>query len=389
MRSMIVGFAVCGGVAIPVHASSPTEIEIDAETVLVAMPLERSDDTVDPEDFLFEVSLTSKAEKVLENGVRIRGRVAARLQKDHPFRPGFTGGFANQPLARIGAFSGLSAQEPEPNDEIRARFETAYIQIDGGLGELRVGKDLGVAARFHEGAPETLSHARLDTPLLDPSGVSGLKSRHDLTGPSVKFSYASPRILGVRAGLSYTPEANADGLDRRPAAGIGLAAPKTTHAVEAALNTTHRIDRLDAKIEAALAVSTADVEDQNDNFTYETVNTSSGGARVEHGRFALGGSWLRSNNGNDDADYEAWSAGIGYNRLGIDWSLNYGSAEDEAAGVDTTGWRLGGAKQLNDWAKVALSYTDDQLDSLTDERQNRGIVVEITLSQQILNLSLN
>lgn len=390
MRIVSLMFA---GLVLPVSyvamADTPTEIEGSAEVVAVWAPGNVSDESVEPEEFLYELSLSGTATKVLDNGVRLRAKTVARLQKDHPLRPGFTGGFADAPLARVGAYSGLSSQAPDPNDELRGRLETAYLQADGGYGEVRVGKDLGVAARFHEGAPEVLTHARLDSPLLDVSGTAGLKTRHDLTGPSAKVSYASPRLLGVRAGLSYTPDANADGLDRRPAAGIGLAAPKTTNAVEAALNTSHRIPYVDTKLETALAYSTADVEDQNENFTYERVNTQSAGARVERGDWSLGGSWISSNNGNDGADYTAWSAGIGHKRFGVDWSLNYGSAEDEGANLDTTGWRFGASKEVFDWGKVAVSYIDDQLDSDATERQNRGIVFEITLSGDFLNMSVN
>ncbi len=386
MRAMFAGLSgvlllSCGSAA----ADDTTEYELRAEAVTVVTLAERSDEGVDPEDLLYELSLTGKAERVLDNGVRILARGAVRLQKDHPLRPGFTGGFSEQPLARIGAYSGLSSQAPEPNDQVRGRFETAYFQIDGGYGEARIGKDLGVAARFHEGAPSVLTHARLDSPLLDPSGVNGLRSRHDLTGPSAKLSYATPRLLGVRAGLSYTPEANADGLDRRPAAGIGPAAPKTTNAVEVAVNTSHRLNVIDTRLEATAAYSTADVEDQGGLFTYERLDTSSFGARVERGDWSVGGSWLASNNGNENADYTGWSAGIGHNRFGLDWSLNYGSAEDEGANLDTTGWRFGAAKEMFDFAKLAVVYTDDQLDSDATERQNRGIVVEITLSAGILN----
>ncbi len=370
-------------------ADNPTEITADAELVLVSSPYNVSDEIVEPEELLYELSVGAKAEKVLDNGVRLRARSILRLQKDHPLRPGFTGGFSDQTLARVGAFSGMSAQEPLPNDDLRGRLEVAYLQVDGGYGEARVGKDLGVAARFHEGAPSVLTHARLDSPLLDPSGLNGLKSRHDLTGPSAKLSYATPRLLGIRGGISYTPEANADGLDRRPAAGIGLAAPKTTNAVEVAVNTSHRIDLIDTRIEGSAAYSTADVEDQEGVFAYERVNTHSFGGRAEHGDWSLGGSWIQSNNGNPNADYEAWSAGLGYEKFGVDWSLNYGSAEDQGASLDTTGWRFGASKEIFDWGKVALAYTDDQLDSLATERQNRGIVVEITLSGEFLNLSVN
>ncbi|MEM9055288.1 MAG: porin, partial [Pseudomonadota bacterium] len=202
----------------------PIDFELDGETVLVVSALGDDDQGANSEGFLAEASLVGTAESVLENGVRLRGRVALRAQKDNPLRPGFSSGFGGDLNAAPGAFSGLS-NGPVPDgtgDDLRGRFETAYFQIDGGYGELRLGKDQSVAARFFEGAPEVLSHARADNGLLDPTGLNGVRTRNDLTGPSTKLSYATPRLLGFRAGLSYTPEADADGLDRRPAAGGAL-----------------------------------------------------------------------------------------------------------------------------------------------------------------------
>ena len=74
---------------------------------------------------------------------------------DHPDRPGFVGRFdTGAPLA--GGYSGLSGLAPDEDTGARGRLETAYLVADGGYGELRLGKDRGVAARFHEGGPTSL-----------------------------------------------------------------------------------------------------------------------------------------------------------------------------------------------------------------------------------------
>ena len=200
-------FVPCLLLALPGHTQSgaPLETEVDVESVTVLMPLADQDADRDKETILGEISLNGQTEKVLESGLRIRARGALRVQRDHPIRPGGTGGFGGMPLAPTGAFSGLSAALPIDASDVRARVETAYLQIDGGNGELRVGKDRGVASRFHEGTKSVLSHGRLDTTLLDPTGLSAIRTRHDLTGPSAKISYASPRLVGIRAGASFTP----------------------------------------------------------------------------------------------------------------------------------------------------------------------------------------
>ena len=162
LRTLFLSSLVCGVTPIALAERSPIDFEVEAETVLVITPLSDDTETREAETFLGEASLNGTAETVLENGVRLRGRFALRLQKDHPQRPGGSGGFGTNVNAVPGAFSSLS-DGPVPNgegDDLRARLETAYFQIDGGYGELRLGKDSGVAARFHEGAPDVLRHAR-------------------------------------------------------------------------------------------------------------------------------------------------------------------------------------------------------------------------------------
>jgi hypothetical protein len=377
--------------ALPVVAQngSPIEFELDAESVTVVTPISDDDGLIEAEPFLGELSLTGTAEKVLENGVRIRGRFAARLQADHPNRPGGAGGFGTDAAAGAGASSGLSSAIPSDDSDLRARLETAYLQVDGGYGEVRLGKDSGVAARFHEGAPSVLSHARLDSALLDPSGLGTIRSRHDLTGPSAKISYATPRILGLRAGASFTPSADADGLDRRPSAGTGGFAPDIENALELALNGTRRFRESGLRVDAALAWSTADVSDQAAILPYDTVETWSAGTKIEQGDWTFGASWLSSDNGLPDADYTAWSAGLMREAWDAEFSLEYGQAEDDNANIDSSGWRFGVAKDFSKNTKIGVAYLHDEVETLNNHWESDGIVVEITLSAEILNITGN
>lgn len=367
---------------------APIEIEVDFESTLVGAA-DLDSEGSDTEPLLGEVSLSGNVEKILENGVRIRGRADLRYQHDHPERPGGTGGFGNLPGAPVGAFSGLSNGPQIETSEDRARFETAYLQIDGGYGEVRAGKGAGIAARFYEGPQTALSYARLDTTLLDTSGLASIRSRHDLTGPSAKISYASPRLLGLRAGISYTPSANADGLDRRPAAGTGQSAPDMSDAVELALNGTHRFRSNGLRIDGMLAWSTADTKDRAGIAPYDTVETISAGTRLEFGDFTIGGSWLESNNGLPGADYRAWSTGIGHEALDAIWTITYGEAEDDGTTTETSAWRLGVAKSITDTVDLGFAFTFDSLETSIGNQRSEGVVVEITLLTEILKLTGN
>ncbi len=371
------------------QAVSPIEAELEAESVVIITPLSDDSGLGDTQALLGELSLKGQAETVLDNGVRIRARTRLRLQTDHPLRPGATGGFGAQAGVPVGAFSGLSTAPPRQGSDTRIRLETAYLQIDGGYGELRIGKHQGIASRFHEGSKSALTHARLDSALLDPSGLSAIRTRNDLTGPSLKLSYASPRILGLRAGVSYTPEAEADGLDRRPAGATGLSAPDTSNAFEAALNASRKFRSADLRIDGALTWSTADVRDRAGIAPYGQVETLSAGTRLERGDWTLGGSWLASNNGLAGADYTAWSAGVSRRAYAIDWSVNYGEADDDGAAISTSGWRFVGSRALGSHTRLAIAYTHDTLENSFETSQFQGIVVEITLSQEILKFTGN
>ncbi|MEM6534735.1 MAG: porin [Pseudomonadota bacterium] len=369
-------------------AQAETEFKLSTQAGLVLAAELEADGGADTEPALYELGLDARMDHYLENGVRVRLKTSFRVQDDHPSRPGYLGGFGADPAAPIGVFSGLSSQPARDQDGARGRFEDAYVQVDGGYGEARLGKGLGIAARFHEGAPSVTQYARLGSALLDPSGLNAIKTRHDLTGPSAKLSYATPRWLGVRAGLSYTPEANADGLDRRPAATLTGLRPDMENALEIAMNTVHRLDRFDAEVQTGLAWSTAEVSDRA-LLVYERTDTTSFGAQIARGDWHIGGSWLGSTNGSPDADYAAWSAGIGTAKYGLDWSLSYGESEDDGAGLTADGWRFGASKEVYPDIDVALVYAQDKLDAASNMSKNHAIVVEITLLHEFLNLSMN
>ncbi|MEL7453762.1 MAG: porin, partial [Pseudomonadota bacterium] len=370
-------------------ADTPWETELEAESVTVVAPVSDADAPVDVSPILGEISLLGTTERVLENGVRLRARGALRVQADHPQRPGGIGGFGDNAVAGVGAFSGLSGAAPIDDSDIRARLETAYFQVDGGYGELRIGKDQGVGARFHEGAKSVLSHARLDSTLLDPTGLSTIRTRHDLTGPSVKLSYASPRLIGLRGGISFTPTADADGLDRRPNAGTGGFAPETENAIEVALNGTRRLRESGWRFDVGFAWSTADISNPSLLVPYDRVETFSGGTRIEKEDWTFGASWLGSNNGLPNSDYSAWSLGLHRDAYNTEFSVEFGQTEDDGAQLDSQSIRLGAARDFGESTKIALGYVEDRTESFGQNWDSRSIVVEITLSQEIVGITGN
>ena len=380
---------LCFGSTALADTGSPWETELELESVTVVTPISDSDSELEVEPLTGEISIHGTTEKVLENGVRLRARGALRLQADPPSRPGGIGGFGAAELAPVGAFSGLSTATPIEENETRARLESAYFQIDGGYGEVRIGKDQGVGARFYEGAKSVFSHTRLDSSLLDPTGLSTVRTRHDLTGPSAKVSYASPRLIGLRGGISYTPDAKADGLDRRPAAGTGGLAPDIENAVELALNGTRRLRESGWRFDVGLAWSSADVSNRTSLTNYQQVDTWSAGTRIEKDDWTFGASWLGSDNGLSQSDYQAWSAGLHRTAFGSEFSFEYGQSTDDGVQLDTKSFRAGAAREFGRGTKLAIGYVEDRGERLAQNWTSQGVVVEITLSQEIVEITGN
>jgi Gram-negative porin len=393
MRHSLTGFviALAAGAAPAVAqdvwdetAGIETEARYDA-TVVIAPDHD--------ETFLYTLRGGFDANYVLESGAEVGFRSSGGAEMDHPARSGFSGaaGFALLPVPPAGAFGGLARVTFADDDGPRGRIETAYIYIDGGYGELRAGLDDGVAARFFEGAPTLFRHAALANPGLDPSGQVFARTDHDLTGPSLKVSYATPRILGLRAGVSLAPEANASGLDRDPVRSVGgVAQPGIENAVEIALNLSRRLPRSGVRLRAGAAYSQADAGQANLPGLYDQVETWSAGGSVEFSSLAFGASYLSSNNGfaAGPGDYTALSAAVRL-RLGkIDAGLEVSDMQDESLGTESDGVGLSLGRNFGDnlrltggWQRLNTRDTGIGIPLAPLQRaESDGVVIEITLS---------
>ncbi|MBK8197968.1 MAG: porin [Acidobacteria bacterium] len=329
---------------------------------------------------------------VLQNGAEVGFRASGGLDKDNPGRAGFSGivGPAQPLTGPAGAFTGLARGPGFEDAGPRGRIETGYIYIEGGYGELRAGLDEGAATRFFEGAPTLFRYASLANPALDPSGLSLVRTDHDLTGPSLKVSYATPRILGVRAGVSLTPEANAPGLDRDPSRLVGgQSGPHIEDALELALNVSRRLPRSGVRIRAGAAWSQADASQAALPGIYDTVETWSAGGSLEFSSFALGASYLDSTNGFAAAgDYTALSAALRVNLGKFDTGLEYAESDDDGLGAESDSIGLSLGRNLNEnirvvggWQRLDTRYRGNPVPLAPETRETSdGIVIEITLS---------
>ena len=330
---------------------------------------------------------------VLMNGAEIGAVGGLELQRDHPARAGFSGVFppsAGAGASSGGAFSGLARGDTPVDRDLRISLETAYIYIDGGYGEARLGADDGVATRFFEGGPTLFAHSGLVNPALDPTGQIIARTDHDLTGPAAKISYATPRILGLRGGVSYTPTANRRGVDRDTETAFpGSARPEIEDAFEVALNLSRRLPESGVRLRAAAAYSQAEARFAPDPTLYGTVETWSAGASAEFSQLRIGGSYLESNNGiaPGPGDYSAWAVSAAVPFGSVEAVAEVSGAEDEFAGLSSDSWQIGLVwkpsedwRLASGWREVDTGYLNSGGQFPSTGGSRNGIVIEITRS---------
>ncbi len=330
----------------------------------------------DAETLLAEVALQIDGYRVLANGAEIGVRGVVRAQRDHPARPGSAGRFGGAGPAEDGLFSGLSAGGAPLNVSGRLSLETAYVYVDGGYGELTLGRDAGVAARFREAPPEVFFFARADVPLLDASGLSIATTSDRISGQSAKVSYASPRWLGLRAGVSLTPDADEhDGLDRT----LDPLDADVDGAYELAANLSRRIGREGPRISAGASFSQAERADRKANPFGADVSTGSVSLLAEFETVSVGASWLASDDGFASGDgYEAWSAAV--RKDWATWSGSAAFALSEQRGLDGLSARIGTGRSVGERIDLAFGWRYDELQRTGfDTASAHGPVIEITL----------
>ncbi|MEM7766027.1 MAG: porin [Pseudomonadota bacterium] len=335
---------------------------------------------------LAELELGARAEYVLDNGAEIGGRLVWRAQRDHPNRPGGAGSPIPGDGTVVGAFSGLSNANEAVEAGARGSLELAFIYVSGGYGEITLGRDLGVAARFQEGDVDVFSMARAEGARLDVTGLSIARTRADLTGPAEKLSYTTPRILGVRAGLSYTPVADRSGLDRNPVfRGGGSDGQELQSITEFGLNVSHRFRSSGTRIRAGLGYGAADLEARGAEASVGgSVETWSAGGEVSRGDVSFGVSYLESDEGAPLGDYSAWSLGGAY--AWQDWTGSITMARTDADSVSLGGdaYSVGVSRAVGKYGTFTVGYQDVEAVNAAQIGRKAfkrgGIVIELSLS---------
>lgn len=374
----------CGPAMAQPFDLSDWTIDTRADAIIAFAPGRDSDGSPEAEMFAGQVRGEIRFERVLDNGAEIGARLGGVAQLDHPARAGFSGRIGDGTAALFGpqprgAFTGLTLGGPLEDTGVRAQLETAFVYIDGGYGELLAGRDIGIARRFHEGAPSVFNRHRVTHARLDTSGLASVLTRNDLTGPAAKISYATPRLLGVRLGGSYTPRANVSGLDRDPDRDVpGVLEPRLEDGLETAVNISRRLQSIGANVEAYGAYSRANLETGPLRADTGTVEVWSSGGRIAWDRFELGADWLTTDNGA--GRYKAWSVGGQFNVYSVDFSVEYGESSDRVTGAQGEALSIGAAKTYFEKLTVAAGLQRQALRFAgASDAASTAPVIEMTL----------
>lgn len=347
--------------------------------------------------------LLVKRTDTFDNGLQVTWRGQGRFDRDAASRPAFAGVLGDCPAANavcprvasgsgflspVSPATGLAADGALADEDVFAAIEAASVSIFGGWGEAILGLDAGAAAQLDARPPTVLERVAAFSPGLDPTGLVVTRARNDVTGPSAKITYLSPRWIGFKLGASYTPQADQRSTDFDPDFGApGLAKGELENVWEGAASFDRRFPETGVRVRAALTYTSATSGSALASFgDYEAWGA---GLELEHGEWNGGVRWLSSNNAWNagNADYEAWEAGLVHQ--GSEWRIGIegGWAEDQLTGIEGASWLIGASKKLNEHVDLGVAWSSAQADlpvlippivSHTNA-SNDGLVLELTV----------
>jgi len=319
--------------------------EADAD-VLLALP----DTGETDQSALADLLLRTEAERFFQSGLRAGIELDVGWRRDN----GREGVGLQGPVG--GAFTGRVFSAADPAGP-RGDLTTAGVFVRGGWGELRAGRGAGAADRDASSPALPFRLLRADGGLVDPSGRNVVRTRNMLTGRAAKISIRSQRLFGLRAGVSYTPEPDACGLDACAPQGQAF-----EHGIEAAFSFEHLFRGPDLRVEAsveAAAAQRADTLAVIGGLTAEDPWARSGRLALSRGAWSLGAAALVSNDGLSGGAYTAVSGFL--SREAGDWlaALEAGAADSDLSGEESRVVQFGASRLIGDhWvAGGALSWS--------------------------------
>ncbi|MEP3655904.1 MAG: porin [Litorimonas sp.] len=297
------------------------------------------------DDEIADAELEVEVSAITDGGLEYGVVLGARAQYDG-YRRGFGGRLPDCPAGTVGCSgttdglrghtSGFYSVGEDIAKDAQVALESAHLFLRSAYGDVTVGRDDGAAYLFSLGAPTLLAVGASNSP-VDYTGYDSVKTVNDASGFAEKITYTSPRLLGdqiglgVQVGVSYAPDADVCGVDYCNGRTIaGLIQPEIEDVFEAGL----ALDRtFENGLRAELTGTYARGSEKSGAAGLDDLESFGAGLEFEYGDWALGGSYLQSNNGLFDGDYTAYDAGLTWKPGKLGFTLGYGHAEDDNVGL--------------------------------------------------------
>lgn len=271
---------------------------------------------------LADLTLDLSAERIDTQGRRWGAAVSLRAQRDAERRglawqtglcpPGQADCASTSGLPPAGLLSGLHAAGGDLDRE-GVDVEAAYLYVKTSFFEARAGRGPGAAVLEAEPLPGAFRLMRADAGLVDPEGLALASTANTLSTHAAKLLVRTTRLYGLRAAASYTPKADACGVDvcRLDSAPGGPVLAELDHVIEAALSFDHHFRGSGQRWSAVITASHGEAEGAFAS-AFEDPYALSARLVWSRGPVSLGAGALYSNDGWQDGAYQAYSASLSY-----------------------------------------------------------------------------
>jgi len=254
--------------------------------------------------------------------------------------------------------------------DTQVALESAHLFLRSAYGDVTVGRDDGAAYLFSLGAPTLLNVGASNSP-VDYTGLDAVKTLNDASGFAEKVTYTSPRLLGdqvgvgVQFGVSYAMDADGCGVDycvnlnEIP----NVVAPDIQDIMEAGL----ALDRTFSPGVSVEATATyARGSEKSGIAGLDDLQAYGAGLEFQMHDFTLGGSYLNSNQGLMNGDYEAYDVGLTWQPSVLGFSVGYGHANDANVGLSSDQITGGVTYDINERIRLGAGVQYSDRDTLQD-----------------------
>lgn len=361
-------------------ALSSVEFRFSADAALVFAAGDYGGSTLADLDLRFEW------EGISDNGWRWGAELGLQAQADSPRE-----GFANQagltaPPQRSLTTGRYNGGVPETRRQAMAASRAALF-LKTGWGDWHAGLLPGAAANETVPMPTGSAYVRLDGGPLSPPYGAAIRTLNAASGLGPSLVYTSPRIVGLRTSLSFTPETAYCAIDfcRSDENFPQLASSRLRNILEAGLSFDHTFAEA-GRVRLGVNILLADPQSPRFSGNYQAVGLQ---ARWSRNDWHAGVSGLWSDNAVSNGGYEALMAAV--RRDAGDWSfgLEWAQASDDLLRETQQAYQLTVSRLVGDNFSVAFGLHEIDSDFTqfgplvtgNSARNGTGAFIELVFSQ--------